>query len=235
MKTTNVIVFLFVIVLLVISGNAAMVQTQSSQTQILTHDFGDNAEINSADTNVFAYDVSQSLENEPNGGWVSDNIYQVNWTIRLDYINQDIINGSSYILFFLPSPLDTNSNVATQAITNQTQLNLTQKTGTLCVTFKPENITGYFFSLNLRFAVYINGVIATNHLRTDASQNAGFSTEISQNTEFSPNTLSNENSLEVAQAPEIPSLAVVTTLLIAVFVISLVLLMVRKRIANHPT
>jgi hypothetical protein len=234
MKTTRILASILVVVLLVISESTIIVHAQSVQKQtFFTDDYGDTAEINSAGTNVFAYDLSQSLQNEPNGGWISGDTYQVNWTIRLDYIDQDIINGSSYVLFYLPSPLDTNSNVVTQVITNQTQLSLTQKTGTLSATFKPENATGYYFSLNLRFAVYINGVIAPYHLRTDASQNADISTVISQNTEISPNTLSNENPLEVAQAPEIPSLAVVTTLLIAVTVFSVVLLMVRKRIVHQ--
>jgi hypothetical protein len=92
------------------------------------------------------------VQNESNDGWSSGNTYQVNWTIRLDYVNQDILNGSSYILFYLPSPIDTNPNVTTKAITNQTQLSLTQKTGILSATFTPENTTGYYFSLNLNLS-----------------------------------------------------------------------------------
>ena len=131
---------LLIVVLLAISGCASFVRAQTVQTHPFKDDFGDRAEINPAGVNVFAYDISQNEQNEPDGGWISGNSYQVNWTIRLDYVNQDMISGKSYILFYLPSPLDVefpNANVAKQIITNQTILSPTNKSGSLSATFSP--------------------------------------------------------------------------------------------------
>ena len=194
-----------------------------AQTQTLTHDFGETAVVNSAGTNVFAYDVSQTAQCELSGGWICGNTYQFNWTIRLDYVNQDFINGSSYILFYLPSPTDTDSNVTAQFIANQTQLSLTQKTGTLSATFKPENATGYGYSLNLPFAVYINGVNATYNLRPYTSQDVGFSTDI----------LSNTKTSEVVQTPEFPSLPLIIGLFAAVSVGVLIIARTRKSLDKN--
>ena len=105
-----------------------------------------------------------------------------------------------------------NPNVTAQAIKNQTQLSLIQKTGTLSATFRPENTTGYYFGLNLRFAVYINGVNSTADLKTGACQPPGFSTEV----------YSSSDALEVAQAPEFPSMALILVLFATVSVSILV-------------
>ena len=163
------------------------------------HDFGDTAEINSSGTNVFAYDISQNMQTEPNGGWITGNTYQVNWTIRLDYVNQDIVNGNSYILFYLPSPLNTEPVCVTQIVINQTRLSLTQETGTLSATFTAGNATGYFFGLNIKCALYVNGVIYNDTLRTDVPQDATFSIDV----------LNNETSSQSTSAPEFPSLLLV--------------------------
>ncbi len=214
---------LLIVVLLAISGCASFVRAQTVQTHPFKDDFGDRAEINPAGVNVFAYDISQNEQNEPDGGWISGNSYQVNWTIRLDYVNQDMISGKSYILFYLPSPLDVefpNANVAKQIITNQTILSPTNKSGSLSATFSPGNLTSYFFSLKLQFAVYINGALYTAPLRTDAGQEATFSEEISNG---------GTQPAIIAQAPEFPMQLSILALLIAAFASATLTVALRKR------
>jgi hypothetical protein len=180
------------------------------------HDFGDTAEINSSGTNVFAYDIGQNMQTEPNGGWITGNTYQVNWTIRLDYVNQDIVNGNSYILFYLPSPLSTEPACVTQIVINQTQLSLTQKTGTLSAAFTAGNATGYFFGLNLKCALYVNGVIYNGTLRTDVPQDATFSTDV----------LNNEAPSQTTAAPEFPSMLIV--LIVIALSLSVAIAVIRR-------
>lgn len=218
MKKFSISVALLIILTILFAGS----EMAYAQTQMLTRDFGETAIVNSAGTNVFAYDVSQTAQCEPNGGWIWGNTYQVNWTVRLDYVNEDCINGSSYILFYLPTPTDTDSNVMTQFITNQTQLSLSQKTGILSATFTPQNGTGYGYSLNLPFAVYINSVNATDNLRPYTSQDVGFSTDL----------LNNAHTSEVVQTPEFPSLFLIIALFAAVSVALLFVVRIRKPLSK---
>lgn len=226
MRTRVITVSFLLIVLSVILANQSVTDAQSPQNEIRTCDYGDTAVLNPAGTNIFAYKVVQSWETEKGGGWISGETYQCNWTIKLDYVNQDFINGTSYIMFYLPTPLGTNldyiplnPNVATQAINNQTQLSNTQKAGTLTAIFTPENTTSFTFGLGLQFAVYINGVNSTDDLKTGACQSPFFSTEVYSSTE----------ALEVAQAPEFPSAIAILMLLAAT---SVGLLMVKRRRAT---
>ena len=200
-----------------------MVHAQTAQTHPFENNFGDRAEINPSGVNVFAYTINQSEQNEPDGGWISGNTYQVNWTIRLDYVNTDIISGNSYILFYLPSPLDAefpNTNVTKQIVINQTEVSPTNRIGTLSATFTPGNLTSCFFSLKLQFAVYVNGALYITPLRTDAAQEATFLEEISN---------SGMQSAITAQAPEFPSQLSVLILLIAASTSAALTVALRKR------
>ena len=94
----------FIILLLVTLASAAVTNAQTPQTKINTRDFGDTAVLNPAGTNIFAYKVVQSVQTEKGGNWISGKTYQCNWTIQLDYVNQEFINDSNYILFYLPTP-----------------------------------------------------------------------------------------------------------------------------------
>ena len=224
MRTPNLITCSCLIILLsLVTVNQGFANGQSPQTQIIPRDFGDTAVLNAEGINMFAYSVNQSLEQEYPGGWINGNIYECNWTVSLDYVNQDFINGSSYILFYLPTPIDTdplympiNTNVTAQGAINQIQLNQTQKTGILSATFKPENTDGYYFGLNLRLAVYINGVNSSADLSKGAGENPGFSTEVYNSTQ----------DLETAYAPEFPSIAIGIFLMVMV---SISVLVVRKQ------
>ncbi len=213
--------------LFVILARPAVTNAQSSPTQVVSRDFGDIAVLNSEGTNIFAFDVIRSVETEVDGNWVSGNTYNCNWTIRLDYINQGFINGSSYILFYFPTPLDNdpdympiNTNVTVKALNNQTQLSLTQKNGTLSATFTPQNTDGYFFGFNLRFVVYINGVNSTAGLGTGSCPSFGFSTEVHSTAE------------ELVSAPEFSSTALI---LVLIALVSVGVLVVKQRRLVKPT
>lgn len=213
MKTKTALASLFTVALLVIAAGAAMVHAQTIQKQTWTEDCGDLAHVNSAGTNVFAYDVIQSFQTEPNGGgWVGGNTYQANWTLRLDYVDPNILNGSYYIAFYLP-PLDSLPDVTVQNLTNQTQLSQAQKTGTLSATFKAGNTTeGFFKNFDFSYKIYLNGVVADSGV---FYERCSISTTI----------VNNQASAEV---PEFSSLAASVTLCIAVSIASVVTVQERK-------
>ena len=213
------------LIALVILGSAVLVHGQTAQKQTFTQDFGDCAYVNSAGTNVFAYDIIQSYQTEPNGGgWLSGQSYQANWTIRLDYFNQSIINDSSYIVFFLPQlngsyiergfpPENVSQDVPVEASTSQTQLSLEQKTGTLSAIFEVENNSeGFYQNINFPFTVYSNGEAIYSGTTT---QGCDISSEII-------NSQSPASNHQFSDAPEFPSLLIIVPLLLSVFFVALV-------------
>jgi hypothetical protein len=213
MKTTTALASLFIVALLVIAGAAALVHAQAVQKQTWTEDCGDLAHVNSAGTNVFAYDVIQSFQTEPNGGgWISGDTYQANWTLRLDYVDPNILNDSYYIAFYLP-PLNSLPDVTVQNLTNQTQLSQAQKTGTLSATFKAGNTTeGFYKNFDFSYKIYINGAVIDNGV---FYERCSISTTI-------------ENNQASAEVPEFSSLSAAVTLCIAASVAVLVTVQKRK-------
>jgi hypothetical protein len=234
----EIAVSFFIILLLVpLVNTVAVANAQTPQANIYTHDFGDTAVLNSEGTNIFAYKVIQSEQTENYGCWINGETYQCNWTIRLDYVNQEVINGSSYILFYLPTPLDKdplymplNPNVTAQPVINQIQLSLTQKNGTLSAVFKPENTTGYFFGLNLRFAVYINGVNSTANLSKGACQEPGFSHTVYNSLEEMEIVMA---STAAVTEPPVDSEFPYTVLILAVFAAILISTLVARKRRHH--
>jgi hypothetical protein len=228
MKLTRLLIPCIVAALLVASISS-LVNAQSVQTVTSTQDCGDAAVVNAEGINMFAYDVIQNVEMDGvNGcaGWISGRTYHCNWTIRLDYINPAFINGSSYILFYLPSPMGSQpidrpvvTNVTAQPVKSQVQLNSAEKTGILSATFIPENDSVYF-DLWLRFAVYINGVNCTSGLQTGCRQDPTISTEV----------FSSADAMMLAFVPEFPFAPMVLGLLATV---SVFLLVVKRRKLIH--
>jgi len=193
---------LLLIALLVMSEGLEIVH---AQRQIFITDFGDIAYVDSTKTNVFALDVNQSVETEPNGGgWISGKEYQVNWTIRLDYANPDILKGNTFcIVVSLPS-LSKDPNVVILASTNKTQVSLAQKNATLSAIFKPGNVSeGFFCNVDLPFVIYIYRTIYDSGV---FYQRCNFATTIANR----------QNSVEIITAPEFPSIAIILALIAAV-------------------
>ncbi len=231
MKTSNLFAITLIIALVTL-GSAVFVHGQTAQKQTFTQDFGDCAYVNSAGTNVFAYDIIQSYQTEPNGGgWISGQSYQANWTIRLDYVNQTIINGSSYIVFYLPQlngsyiergfpPENVSQDVPVEASTNQTQLSLEQKTRTLSATFEVENNSeGFYQNINFPFRVYSNGEII--YSGTTTTHDCDISSEII-------NSQSPASNHQFSDAPEFPSLVVLAVFLV-LSLFAVTTLAIRKR------
>jgi hypothetical protein len=204
-------------------GCGVFVHGQIVQKQTVTQDFGDCAYVNSAGTNVFAYDIIQSFQTEPNGGgWISGSSYQANWTIRLDYVNQTIINRSSYIVLYLPPlngsyiergfpPVNVSQDVTVESSTNQTQISLEQKTGTLSATFTVgNNSEGFYQNINFPFTVYSNGKII-------------YSGTTTQDCDISSETVRSQSSFQVSDAPEFPSIAVLAVCIVTLLIGAVIL------------
>jgi len=213
------------IVALAILGSAILVHGQTAQKETFTQDLGDCAYVNSAGTNVFAYDIIQSYQTEPNGGgWVIGGSYQANWTIRLDYFNQSIINDSSYIMFYLPQlngsyiergfPLENVSqNVPVEASNSQFQLSLEQKTGMLSAIFEVENNSeGFYQNINFPFRVCSNGEIIYSGTTT---QECDISSQI-------VNSESPASNHQFSDVPEFPSWLVIIPLMVSLLAVAVV-------------
>jgi hypothetical protein len=154
-KKLSVIIFVFLVISTVTSG--AYAKTVS------THDNGDKAQTTAKGKSVFACDATICIENEPEGGWLPNKTYQVNWTFRLDYVNSEFLNGSNFYIVFSWPPLENlTPTIPARTLINQTQLSLAHKTGTISAEFTPTNTTdGFFMNPEFPFAVYVNGEVPT--------------------------------------------------------------------------
>jgi hypothetical protein len=225
MKASSLLAITLIMALIIL-GSAILVRGQTTQKETFTQDFGDCAYVNSAGTNVFAYDIIQSYQTEPNGGgWISGSSYQANWTIRLDYVNQSIVNGSSYIVFYLPQlngsyiergfpPENVSQEVPVVASNSQTQLSLEQKTGMFSATFEVENNSeGFYQNFNFPFRVYSNGEIIYSGT---TNQDCDISSQIM-------NSQSPASNHQFSDAPEFPSSLIILSLLLSVFFVAAIL------------
>ena len=86
MKTTNTFAFTLLIIVLIAASFETAVQ---GYTEATPFDHGDSRATSLDGKMVFAYDVKETFETEPEGGWVQGCTYLVNWTFRLDYANHD--------------------------------------------------------------------------------------------------------------------------------------------------
>jgi len=148
----------FVIIFVVV---AAAASTAHAQTKVFTHDVGDKAQTTEEGKSVFAVDATISMETEPEGGWLPNKTYHVNWTLRLDYVNSEILNGSNFYILYAWPPLETlTPTIPAEAIVNETKLSLAHKTGTISAAFTPTNTSeGFFMNPDFPFAIYVNGKV----------------------------------------------------------------------------
>lgn len=156
MKASNLFAVLSIIALLIISEGATIVHAQT-----LTQDFGVTNITSLNGSKAYSYDVTVNIQTEPNGDWISGKTYQVGWVITLMYVNQSIFNDFS-ILFYLPSQWGNSdfTDFTPQIITNETQLSLQQKVGTLNMTFTAGNTPENFqFYVDLMLTVSNNGQV----------------------------------------------------------------------------
>ncbi|MGD6805485.1 MAG: hypothetical protein ACQCN4_00790 [Candidatus Bathyarchaeia archaeon] len=147
---------IFVIIFVVLAAGAS---TAHAQTTVFTHDVGDKAQTTKEGKSVFACDATISMETEPQGGWLPNKTYHVNWTLRLDYVNSEILNGSNFYILYSWPPLETiTPTIPAETIVNETRLSLAYKTGTISAAFTPTNTSdGFFMNPDFPFVVYVNG------------------------------------------------------------------------------
>jgi len=170
----------FLLIILIVAGSITVV---NAETQTTTYDHGDARKTSLDGTLVFAFDVKVSMETEVGGGWICGNMYLMNWSFRLDYVNPALSNCSDFrVVCYLPAAIGDNPEVSTQGVTNQTELSSQQKTGTLSAALTPANTSnGFFSSITLPFDVYIDGVKSTDDWQEPTwYQNTGFSTNIAE-------------------------------------------------------
>jgi hypothetical protein len=156
-KILTSLAFVFLIVSIAVSNVYA-------QTTVSTYDHGDKAQTTADGKSVFACDATISIETEPQGGWLPNKTYQVNWTLRLDYVNSQVLNGSNFYIQFSWPPLENvTPTIPADAVLNQTRLSLAHKVGVISGAFTPTNTSdGFFMNPEFPFAVYVNGEVLTD-------------------------------------------------------------------------
>jgi hypothetical protein len=156
-KTLTMIAFVFLII-------SAATSNVYAQTTVSTYDHGDKAQTTADGKSVFACDATISIETEPQGGWLPNKTYQVNWTLRLDYVNSQFLNSSNFYILFSWAPLgNVTPTIPAEAVVNQTQLSLAHKVGVISAAFTPTNASdGFFMNPEFPFAVYVNGEVLSD-------------------------------------------------------------------------
>ncbi|MCW4044261.1 MAG: hypothetical protein NWE94_01940 [Candidatus Bathyarchaeota archaeon] len=133
--------------------------TVYAQTEVYTYNHGDKAHLTAAGGRaVFACSAIISFEAESKGGWLPNKTYIVNWTLRLDYVNSEFLNGSNfYILFSWPLLETLTPTIPAETMVNQTQLSLVHKNGTISAAFTPTSTSdGFYMNPEFPFAIYVD-------------------------------------------------------------------------------
>jgi hypothetical protein len=144
-----------IIILLVTSFGITVVRAET-----ITYDF-DNTDFNASQGGVFCtMRVMATITTEPEGNWIAKNIYQVNWTIAITYLNQSLYNDDDFsIVCYNPV------NVIQDAGQNTTIYQTTvtpQNSGTLSATFKPSTSMSFSLDSSFSLTVYSKGNIVTS-------------------------------------------------------------------------
>jgi len=77
----------------------------------ISKDFGQSSynailpAFNATGQELFAYNVTMTIETEPNGQWITNKTYSISWSITLTYLDTSIFNNSTfYINFYGANP-----------------------------------------------------------------------------------------------------------------------------------
>jgi hypothetical protein len=198
--------------------------TVCAQTKVFTHENGVLAQAFAGDRAVFFGDTTLTMETEPEGGWLPNKTYQVNWTLSLESVTPGFLNDTAfYILVSWPPLENITLAIPAETILNQTQLNLEHKTGTISAAFTPTNASdGFYMNPDFPFTVYINNEPSTEVWASGMWHGGGgISTNIIGNdtTPHSP--------LLTSTATEFPTLTV--AIAAATLLVALPLVIVKKR------
>lgn len=211
MKSLNVLVVLGVILLLVTCAGIATVHAQT-----LTKDFGET-NFNSSGGGVFCkIDVTATIQTDPNGDWIKNNTYQINWFIQITYLNQSMYNPNDFsIVCYNPqNPVD---DTVVQNVINDTTTVTPQENGFgfLAMTFRPESAPKTF-QLDSAFAlnVYFKG-----HSVASGSWLQSFN-----NQPININVLNHQTN----PSPTVPELTPIA-LMVGLIAVSTMALLIRKR------
>lgn len=189
----------------------------SVKAETLTKDFG-QTNFNSSDYsgyNIFAtIDVIATIQTEPNGYWIQNNIYQVNWLITITYLNQSVYNSDDFsIEFYNPD------NPVYNAIENVTAYDTTvtpKNSGTLSMTLRPQSVGDSEFNSAFALKVYDKGNIVTSGSWEQSFNNQPIHISVKSNQHLPFDTPS-----PTPIAPELTPLAIVVALAVVTSSIAL--------------
>lgn len=210
------------VVFLVVSSAIPIIY---GQTEASPYDFGDKAQLTADGRAAFAIGAAVTMATEPAGGWLADKTYQVNWTLRLDSATPQYLNGSDfYIALSWPSE-NVAPTIPSEVLSNQTQLRLQHKTGTLSAEFTPTNTSdGFFMSPEFPFTVYINGTASTTEWASGIWYGEG-----GVSTNIIDNTVTPVPSAFTPPKTTVPVLSICFAVLILVLVVLLTLIFLYSR------
>ena len=159
MKSLNLFTVLGIIVLLITFEGISVVHAQT-----LSKDFGET-NFNSSDGSVFCkIDVTATIQTDPNGDWIKNHTYQVNWFIQITYLNQSIYNADDFSIGCY-NPENPLQDTVVQRVVNESTTVTPQKNafGYLAMTFTPQSVPASF-RLDSSFAlkVYYKGNIVAS-------------------------------------------------------------------------
>ncbi|MGD6852683.1 MAG: hypothetical protein ACQCN6_11555 [Candidatus Bathyarchaeia archaeon] len=221
MKILHVLITIAVVFLVLFE----VATTVYAQTKVFTHDHGDRAHTTAEGKSVFACDATVSIETEPKGGWLPNKTYQVNWTLRLDYVNSEFLNDNYYIQLSWPALEKLTPTIPAGTIVNQTQLSTSHKTGTISAAFTPTNSSdGFYMNPEFPFAIYVNGEALPQDWASGIWYGeGGISTNV-----IDPNATPYSLPSSTAN-PEYSTLTVTVALAVAILLVVSAILVVRKR------
>jgi hypothetical protein len=182
MKSSNLFAVFSIITLLLISEGVSIVHAQT-----LTKDFGQTDLIDSNGDKYCSFDVTATIETEPNGNWIVNHTYKVDWLITMTYLNESIYNRDDFAIVF-SNPVNPIYDTVQQSTVISGTPVTSQNSGTLSMTSTPER--GINFELNSAFDLkaYYDENIVTSGSWLQSYENAPIQIDIVNNQPESTNT-----------------------------------------------
>jgi hypothetical protein len=205
------LVFLGIVILLLTFEGLSIAHAQT-----LTNDFGTtNLTMDNSGHNILCtINVSTSIQTEPNGKWIANNTYEVNWTISITYLNQSLYDPNNFWII-CNNPENIIQNAVGQNVTTPQTTATPHMKGELIMIFKPSIPANFTLDSSFSFAVFYKGNKVT-------------SGSWEQNATYQPININVVNN-QVSPSPTIPEFSLVGAIsLLAVASVSLVYLRKKK-------
>jgi hypothetical protein len=168
-KTFGLLISVIFINVILISGNTNFVYAQTLKKDLGQKDLTE-LDVNFNQVKYCSFDVSVTIQTEPDGNWVVNHTYEVNWLVTITNLSQSQYKdsqGFNIVFDNLVDPIVINSSADKSVVQNITKAETTvtlHNNGTLSMTLTPETGTPAILEFNTVFSYHVFQTIPRTNL-----------------------------------------------------------------------